>query len=128
MVDLIRGGKKHRKYVSRIVLEAFRGPCPKGMEACHDPDPDVNNNRLENLRWDTHLENMNDIRKSGKRMGRKPLSDDERRDKPLRIRLTDAEREVIDDAAESAGDNSTSRWARDALLKIAERELRRKKR
>ena len=62
------------------------------------------------------------------RMGRKPLSDEERRDKPLRIRLTDAEREVIDGAAGSAGHHSTSRWARDTLLRAAERELHRKKR
>lgn len=56
------------------------------------------------------------------KMGRKRLPDEERRDKPLRIRLTDAEREVIDNAAESAGENSTSRWARDTLLRAAKRE------
>lgn len=30
------------------------------MEACHFPDPDLNNNRIENLRWDTKSANMQD--------------------------------------------------------------------
>lgn len=45
--------------VHRLVLEAFVGPCPDGLEGCHwDDDP--SNNNLSNLRWDTHQENMND--------------------------------------------------------------------
>ena len=55
------------------------------------------------------------------RMGRKPLSDEERRDKPLRIRLTDAEREKIDAAAEKAGYGGSSGWARDLLIEAAEK-------
>lgn len=43
----------------RLVLLAFVGPCPKGMEGCHwDGNP--HNNRLENLRWDTHTSNEAD--------------------------------------------------------------------
>lgn len=56
-------GRVHR-YVSRIVLEAFVGPCPPGMEACHG-DGDVSNNRLTNLRWDTHRANEADKRVQG---------------------------------------------------------------
>ena len=37
------------------------------------------------------------------RMGRKPLSDEDRRDKPFRIRMTDEERSQVDAAAEAAG-------------------------
>jgi hypothetical protein len=62
------------------------------------------------------------------RMGRKPLSDEDRRDKPFRIRMTDEERERVDSAAEAAGNNSSSRWARQVLLEAAEQELARKKR
>lgn len=64
------------------------------------------------------------------RMGRKPLPDENRRDKPLRIRLTDAEREQIDKAAEQAGYSGSSGWARDLLTEAAERLLasKRKKR
>lgn len=51
--------------VHRLVLEAFVGPCPEGMEACHYPDNDRTNNRLENLRWDTHEKNAEDGCKLG---------------------------------------------------------------
>lgn len=36
----------------RLVLLAFVGPCPEGMECCHR-DGNPANNRLTNLRWDT---------------------------------------------------------------------------
>lgn len=48
------------KRVSRIVLEAFVGPCPDGHEACHFPHRDKENNRLDNLRWDTRSNNEKD--------------------------------------------------------------------
>jgi hypothetical protein len=59
-VNLIRDGKNHSRAVHCLVLEAFVGPCPPGMEACHYPDADKANNRVENLRWDTHSGNMRD--------------------------------------------------------------------
>lgn len=46
-------------YVHRLVLEAFVGPCPDGMEACHNNGVQ-DDNRVENLRWDTHLSNIID--------------------------------------------------------------------
>lgn len=45
--------------IHRLVLEAFIGPCPIGMEGCHN-DGDCSNNALTNLRWDTHAANMRD--------------------------------------------------------------------
>ncbi len=51
--------------VSRLILLAFVGPCPEGMEACHN-DGDKSNNRPVNLRWDTRVENMADRQKHGK--------------------------------------------------------------
>ena len=54
-------------------------------------------------------------------MGRPQLPDDERRDKPLRIRLTDAERALLDEAAEKAGCANTSCWARETLERAAKR-------
>lgn len=53
-----------RRLVHRLVLEAFVGPCPAGMEGCHN-DGDVNNNRLSNLRWDTRGANAEDRRMHG---------------------------------------------------------------
>jgi len=45
--------------VHRIVLEAFVGKCPIGMQACHYDDNPMNN-RIENLRWDTWQNNVID--------------------------------------------------------------------
>lgn len=44
----------------RIILLAFHGPCPDGMEACHFPDPCRTNNHPNNLRWDTRKGNHAD--------------------------------------------------------------------
>jgi hypothetical protein len=59
-VKLSRSGKVANQYVHRLVLAAFVGPCPPGNDACHG-DGDPTNNRLTNLRWDTHRENMRDM-------------------------------------------------------------------
>lgn len=45
--------------VHRLVLLAFVGPCPEGMECCHN-DGNPKNNRLDNLRWDTPKNNQLD--------------------------------------------------------------------
>lgn len=50
--------------VHRLVLEAFVGPCPDGMECCHN-NGDPADNRLENLRWDTISSNRADRIKHG---------------------------------------------------------------
>ncbi len=51
--------------VHTLVLTAFVGPCPEGMECCHwDGNP--NNNRLDNLRWDTRRNNQIDTRRHGR--------------------------------------------------------------
>lgn len=62
--------KKERKQVHRLVLESFIGPCPEGMECCHS-DGDPSNNRLDNLRWDTHSNNQYDCIKHGRHVDNK---------------------------------------------------------
>jgi len=52
-------------------------------------------------------------------MGRKRLSENERRDKPLRVRLRPGEREIIDFAASKA-DMTASEWARSLILPAAQ--------
>lgn len=47
------------KQVAHLVLEAFRGPRPPGMESCHGP-AGVGDNCVTNLRWDTHTANQLD--------------------------------------------------------------------
>ena len=61
----LRKGAYHRSFgVHRLVLKAFVGPCPEGMEACHN-NGDAWDNRLENLRWDTRKNNHQDKIKHG---------------------------------------------------------------
>lgn len=52
------------KRVSRLILETFVGPCPEGMECCHN-NGNPEDNRLENLRWDTRSNNHLDKIKHG---------------------------------------------------------------
>lgn len=47
-----------------LVLEAFVGPMPKGME-CRHMDGSKTNDRLSNLKWGTHKENISDRTKHG---------------------------------------------------------------
>ena len=51
-------------YIHTLVLEAFFGPRPHGFEACHN-NGDREDNRAENLRWDTPSANQNDRAKHG---------------------------------------------------------------
>ena len=59
-VGLHKDKKTYIKKVHRLVLEAFVGPCPTGMEARHFPDGDRTNNQLSNLSWCTHKRNCKD--------------------------------------------------------------------
>lgn len=57
--------KKSRTFlVHRLVLEAFVGKCPIGKECLH-VNGDKHDNRIENLRWGTHIENTKDKRIHG---------------------------------------------------------------
>jgi hypothetical protein len=53
-------GRKRNFYVHRLVLEAFVGPRPEGMECRHFPDREPANNKLENLSWATRKVNFSD--------------------------------------------------------------------
>lgn len=55
-----------RKYMSvtHLMLEAFVGPRPEGMECCHN-DGNKYNDVLSNIRWDTHENNELDKKKHG---------------------------------------------------------------
>jgi hypothetical protein len=70
--------------VATMVLEAFTGPCPPGLEILHN-NGNPADDRLENLRWGTHKENMEDREKHGRtargeRNGRYKLSPEQVRD------------------------------------------------
>lgn len=67
-VNLRYNGQHVSKCVHRLVLGAWVGPCPKGME-CRHLDGNPRNNRLENLEWNTHKINMQDKIKHGVNTG-----------------------------------------------------------
>jgi hypothetical protein len=58
-VVLHKNGTPNYCYIHRLVLETFVGPCPSGMESCHN-DGNPPNNFIGNLRWDTRKANQGD--------------------------------------------------------------------
>jgi len=67
-ISVSYNGKITEKLVHRLVLEAFVGPCPNGMEGCHYNGNCVDNS-VENLRWDTRSNNMYDKTRHCKNRG-----------------------------------------------------------
>lgn len=53
-------GRRNSRMVHQLVLAAFAGPCPPGLEVLHR-DGNPANNRLDNLRYGTRSENLEDI-------------------------------------------------------------------
>lgn len=78
-----RGGHRYVKLsspdrtvsVHTLVMTAFMGPCPDGMEVCHN-DGDPSNNRLTNLRYDTRKNNLIDMARMGRASRQKLSADD----------------------------------------------------
>lgn len=58
-VTLCGGGIKKQMLVHRIVLTSFRGPPPQGHESRH-LNSIRSDNRLANLEWSTHYDNILD--------------------------------------------------------------------
>ena len=64
-VGLCNKGRTSRsEYVHALVLETFVGPRPTKMDCCHS-DGDPQNNKLNNLRYDTRSGNMQDAIRTG---------------------------------------------------------------
>lgn len=63
-VTLQVGPRRERFLVHVLMLEAFVGPRPPGMQACHLDDNGINNT-LPNLRWDTQHGNVADLIRNG---------------------------------------------------------------
>lgn len=57
-------GSKRGFLVHQLVLRAFVGPCPPGMQCCHI-DGNSTNNAISNLRWDTPAANCADRDRHG---------------------------------------------------------------
>ncbi len=63
-VNLHKNGKQKMMRIHKMVMEAFVGMRPQGMECCHN-DGNPQNNHLSNLRWDTPKNNHADKIKHG---------------------------------------------------------------
>lgn len=63
-VRLCVQAKHYWRFVHRLVLEAFVGPCPRGMQCAHN-NGDPQDNRIANLRWDTVKGNAADRKRHG---------------------------------------------------------------
>lgn len=73
-------GRGNSKSVHILVLEAFIGPRPNGLEGLHYDDNPLNNDVL-NLRWGTRSSNLYDAVRNGKKslgeeIGHSKLTDD----------------------------------------------------
>lgn len=64
VVYLCENNKRMRRYLHRVVLDAFVGPCPDGYQGSHN-NGDPTNCQLSNLRWDTIVNNHADKKKHG---------------------------------------------------------------
>lgn len=57
-------GQRKNVFVHTMVLLAFVGERPDGMECCHI-NGDPKDNKIDNLRWDTHYSNNQDRKQHG---------------------------------------------------------------
>lgn len=72
-VHLSHEGVSKYVLVHRLVLLAFVGPCPEGMQTLHKDDDPTNNN-LSNLEWGTPKRNHETIDRTGENNGRSKLT------------------------------------------------------
>jgi hypothetical protein len=63
-VNLYNDNIKKTFRVHRLVATAFHGPCPEGLQCCHNDGNPFNNHR-DNLRWDTRKNNAADKKLHG---------------------------------------------------------------
>lgn len=63
-ICLYRNGQQYGYQIHRLVAAAFIGPCPVGMECCHNNGDNLDN-RATNLRYDTPSENQLDVVRHG---------------------------------------------------------------
>lgn len=64
-VNICSGGETRTTLVHRLVAEAFLGPCPVGLEVRHR-NGIAWDNRVANLTYGTHAENMQDRLRHGR--------------------------------------------------------------
>jgi hypothetical protein len=60
--------QKKWRWLHALILEAFKGPCPKGLE-CRHLNGDPTDNQPSNLEWGTRSENIQDRIRHGESAG-----------------------------------------------------------
>ena len=65
VVPIKIAGYTRPRYIHKLVLAAFVGPCPEGIEGDHK-NFDKHDNRLDNLEYVTKLENVRRAHKAGR--------------------------------------------------------------
>lgn len=78
-------GQPKAFFIHHLILLAFVGPRPSGLECCHG-DGDRQNNRPSNLRWDTKKNNTLDRSRHG-RSGRFGVVNGSAKLDPPKVRL-----------------------------------------
>lgn len=95
IVQLYKDGKQKGFLVHRLVLTAFKGECPAGMECCHN-DGNPENNVVGNLRWDTSTSNNADktrhgTQNTGEKHGLAKLTEEQVRAIKLRLKAKESQ-------------------------------------
>ena len=107
-ITLQNQGRRLQTTVHRLVLLTFVGPCPSGLQACHN-DSNCQNNKLDNLRWDTPKANWEDARKHGTiRMGSKSPNAKLLEEEVISIRILYAKRISLNSLADLFGVGPTT--------------------
>lgn len=61
-VSCVKDGKTHYRWVHRLVARAWLPPTKNGKRFVNHKNGNRGDNRVENLEWCTHIENMNHAR------------------------------------------------------------------
>lgn len=86
------GGSHHGAGIHQLVAAAFIGPCPDGMQICHN-DGNKTHNKIGNLRYGTPSDNAQDRIKHGHQV-------DKRGEKHHGAKLTAGQVKAIRDSSE----------------------------
>lgn len=95
------GGKRYA--IHTLVLEAFVGPCPEGLDCCRHLDGDSYNNHVENLCWGTDSENAKDAARHRKMRAAGELAPSRRTSIIFSIRVSAASADAYARVAAAAG-------------------------
>jgi hypothetical protein len=85
-------GVRKSVLISRLVLLTFVGPCPEGMVACRN-DGNPGNNRLSNLRYDTHAASVADAARNGRPGAGRRRAETDAREEEVQARANEIRRQ-----------------------------------